>query len=123
MTLATSEIVANAPVAQLEEQGPSKTKVAGSSPAGSAMAEKFRGKTRFWGLYRWYSICSRWHPSGVDPSCPLCMRGTYENRIIEFFDHLIYKWFYGIWYRWHNRPDSKDRRFLEETFPGLKGKK
>lgn len=80
-------------------------------------------RTRRWGPFRqeWYSICSR--HCEHNETCRLCRTGHWVNA----WKHAIGAAFFWcsppLWRLWANRPWSPQRRFLEETFPGLKGKK
>ena len=72
-----------------------------------------------WWHERWYSICSA-HMTTQKDTCHLCATGRWHNtwalkalRVLDFFCHRCWLW-------WVNRPNSPDRRFLEETFPNLK---
>ena len=82
----------------------------------------YRGKTiGVWPLRsRWYSVCSKHFE--YREGCELCAAGHYLNSVRIRFGHFFHNHFYRLWHWWVNRPNSKSRRFLEEVFPGLKGK-
>lgn len=77
-------------------------------------------RTRGWGPWRsdFYSLCSR-HRDGRE-DCPTCNAGQWVNRIVHRIDALIYRHLPKFWLWWHNRPNSKARRTLEEFFPNLR---
>lgn len=76
-----------------------------------------------WGPWRcdWYSICS--HHRDHDPECKRCLTGRWVSHWAHAVGHLVYLSVPGVWRWWVNRPDSKSRRFLEQTFPGLRGRR
>lgn len=79
-------------------------------------------KARYWGPFRqeWYSICStHWNPK---PGCPRCECGQWVNVHGQKVGHAFYKRWPKLWRLWANRPFCNGRRrFLEETFPRLRG--
>jgi hypothetical protein len=86
----------------------------------SYQPQTFRGERIGWGPWRarWYSICSRHRHSERD--CGACMAGRYVNDWALAGERVVCKFAYPLWYWWKNRPNSRSRRFLEHTFPGLR---
>lgn len=77
---------------------------------------------RRWGPFRqeYYSICSR--HKHRDKECKACAAGEWRNRLVHRMDNIIYSNCRILWRWWHNRPNSRIRRFLETHFPNLKSK-
>lgn len=82
---------------------------------------QWQGESIGWGLTRadWFSFCSAHRVA--QPNCQTCMTGHYRNRVAGVAEHLVYRYVYGLWHWWVNRPGSATRRRLEEVFPNLKG--
>lgn len=80
-------------------------------------------RTRGSGIRRedYYSLCSRHRE--WDETCVACSHGRWRNHWSRMGGSIVYKLFPWLWRWWVNRPNSASRKFLEETFPGLKREK
>ena len=76
-------------------------------------------RTRGYGLKReeWYSICSA---HDYQPGCARCEAGHWSNIVVLRFSGMIYLVWPRLWRWWANRPNSRQRRWLESIFPRLK---
>lgn len=70
----------------------------------------------FW--WDWYSICSKHRE--YRETCRLCTTGQWKNRMRLRLGHVVYVICPWLWRKWANRKNNPDRKFLEETFPGLR---
>lgn len=77
-------------------------------------------RSRFWGPVRqdWYSLCSA-HMEH-DETCDLCKTGLWHSRINMAVSSFVGRHAYWLWYWWHNRQNSRTRRFLKSHFPNLR---
>lgn len=78
-------------------------------------------RSRRWGPFRqqWYSICSS-HYEHCD-GCSRCETGRWVNVYANVASSLFFRACPTLWRIWANRPWSPQRKFLEETFPKLRG--
>lgn len=79
---------------------------------------RLKSRGRWWWHERYYSVCSA-HFSPKD-GCSACSAGRWINTWQHNIEHAVYVCCYPLWAWWVNRPESPHRKFLEETFPGLR---
>ena len=79
---------------------------------------RMKTKGKFLTKQYFYSICSG--HSGDEEDCSRCQKGMWRYVWAIWLSGLLYKISPKLWRIWANRPNSKTRKFLEETFPNLK---
>jgi hypothetical protein len=70
------------------------------------------------GMHRWYSLCSRHR--AYDPDCETCKAGEWQFIPKMWLDSLVFYTIKPLWSWWHNRPNSRSKRFLRKHFPNLR---
>lgn len=75
---------------------------------------KKRTKGRFLWKQEWITFCSR-HPE-YDGNCSICRNGFWRPSIIMWYEHVLYKISYKLWFHYMNGhwPEDDYRKTLIE---------